>query len=182
MVHFWKPWKHAFWLSPECQEPFSMLSRHALSSIYGLECWRWAVVGTDSWKWKKTRICAQLSIYKSDSTKWLEILTSSPQEELERAGMPQNVKISFAIHTFRSKRMFLVMSLPKGGPKPDLHPRPSQKCPQNYCKHPWQVDGTREELLEIHFLQGFPPISTLPTWAPPATNWVAVQECLDISI
>ena len=25
MVHFWKPWEHAFWPSPECREPFSML-------------------------------------------------------------------------------------------------------------------------------------------------------------
>ena len=33
IVHFWKPWKHAFWLSPECQEPFSMLPRHTLSSF-----------------------------------------------------------------------------------------------------------------------------------------------------
>jgi hypothetical protein len=33
MVHFWKPWEHAFWPSPECWEPFSMLPRHALSSF-----------------------------------------------------------------------------------------------------------------------------------------------------
>jgi len=33
MVHFWKPRKHAFWPSPECQEPFSMLPRHTLSSF-----------------------------------------------------------------------------------------------------------------------------------------------------
>ena len=33
MVHFWKPRKHAFWPSPECREPFSMLPRHALSSF-----------------------------------------------------------------------------------------------------------------------------------------------------
>ena len=33
MVHFWKPWNHAFWPSPECREPFSMLPRHALSSF-----------------------------------------------------------------------------------------------------------------------------------------------------
>jgi hypothetical protein len=33
MVHFWKPWKQAFWPSPECREPSSMLPRHALSSI-----------------------------------------------------------------------------------------------------------------------------------------------------
>ena len=32
MVHFWKPWKQAFWPSPECREPFSMLPMHALSS------------------------------------------------------------------------------------------------------------------------------------------------------
>ena len=44
---------------------------------------------------------------------------------------------------------------------------PSPKCLQYYCKHPCHVDGTGEELLEIHFLTG---ISTLPTWAPPATN------------
>jgi hypothetical protein len=46
MVHFWKPWKHAFWPPPECQEPFSMLLRHALSSIMvknaGFGLW-WAV-------------------------------------------------------------------------------------------------------------------------------------------
>jgi hypothetical protein len=33
MVHFWKPRKHAFWPSPKCQEPFSMLPRHTLSSF-----------------------------------------------------------------------------------------------------------------------------------------------------
>ena len=33
MVHFWKPRQHAFWPSPECREPFSMLPRHALSSF-----------------------------------------------------------------------------------------------------------------------------------------------------
>jgi len=33
MVHFWKPRKHAFWPSPECREPFSMLPRHALPGI-----------------------------------------------------------------------------------------------------------------------------------------------------
>ena len=33
MLHFWKPWKLAFWPSPECQEPFSMLLRHSLSSF-----------------------------------------------------------------------------------------------------------------------------------------------------
>jgi hypothetical protein len=37
MVHFWKPWEHAFWPSPECREPFSMLPRHALSSILWFE-------------------------------------------------------------------------------------------------------------------------------------------------
>jgi len=46
MVHFWKPWKHAFWPPPECQEPFSMLPRHALSSFMvwnaGVGPW-WAV-------------------------------------------------------------------------------------------------------------------------------------------
>jgi len=31
--NFWKPWKHAFWPSPECREPFSIRPRHALSSI-----------------------------------------------------------------------------------------------------------------------------------------------------
>ena len=33
MVHFWKPWKHASRPPPECQEPFSMLPRRALSSF-----------------------------------------------------------------------------------------------------------------------------------------------------
>jgi hypothetical protein len=33
MVHFRKPWKHAFWPSPECREPFSMLPRHTLSGF-----------------------------------------------------------------------------------------------------------------------------------------------------
>ena len=33
MVHFWKPQKHAFWPSPECREPFSMLPTHTLSSF-----------------------------------------------------------------------------------------------------------------------------------------------------
>jgi len=33
MVHTWKPWKHTFWPSPECQEPFSMLPRHTLSNF-----------------------------------------------------------------------------------------------------------------------------------------------------
>jgi len=33
MAHFWKPWKQAFWPPPECREPFSVLPRHALSSI-----------------------------------------------------------------------------------------------------------------------------------------------------
>ena len=33
MVHFLKPWKHAFWPSSECREPFSMLPRHTLSSF-----------------------------------------------------------------------------------------------------------------------------------------------------
>jgi len=56
----------------------------------------------------------------------------------------------------------------KTGPWPQT-PGPSPKCPQYYCKHPWQVAGTRGELLKIHFMAG---ISTLPTWAPPATNWV----------
>ena len=34
---------------------------------YSLECWRWAEVGSDSCQ--KTRICVQLSNYKSDSTR-----------------------------------------------------------------------------------------------------------------
>jgi hypothetical protein len=29
---FLETWEHAFWPSPECQEPFSMLSRHTMSS------------------------------------------------------------------------------------------------------------------------------------------------------
>ena len=33
MVHFWKPWKQAFWPPPECREPFNVLPRHALSSF-----------------------------------------------------------------------------------------------------------------------------------------------------
>jgi len=33
MVQFWKPCKQAYWPSPECREPFSMLPRHALSSF-----------------------------------------------------------------------------------------------------------------------------------------------------
>ena len=46
MVNFWKPWKHASWPPSECQEPFSMLPRHALSSFMvlnaGVGPW-WAV-------------------------------------------------------------------------------------------------------------------------------------------
>jgi hypothetical protein len=42
--HLWKPWKHAFWPPPECQGPFSMLPRHALSSVLvwnaGVGLWR----------------------------------------------------------------------------------------------------------------------------------------------
>ena len=33
MVHVWNSRKHAFCPSPDCQEPFSMLPRHALSSF-----------------------------------------------------------------------------------------------------------------------------------------------------
>jgi len=33
MLHFWKSWKYAFWPPPGCQESFSLLSGHALSSI-----------------------------------------------------------------------------------------------------------------------------------------------------
>ena len=67
MVHFWKPWKHAFWPAPECWEPFSMLPRHVLSSIMvwnaGDGPW-WAPTAVE-----KTRICAQLSDYNSDLTR-----------------------------------------------------------------------------------------------------------------
>jgi len=48
MVHFWKSRKHAFWPSPECREPFSVLQRHTLSSFMvwdaGGGLW-WAVTG-----------------------------------------------------------------------------------------------------------------------------------------
>ena len=62
-------------------------------------------------------------------------------------------------------------SLPKGGQKPDLHPRPPDlhhNVPNIIANTPGKLMAPgRTKLLEIHFLTG---TSTLPTWALNCTN------------
>jgi hypothetical protein len=63
IVHFWKPWKHAFWPLPECQRPFSMRSRHVL---FGIMVWN---AGVGPW-WAATAEifkCHLLSTFAVDS-------------------------------------------------------------------------------------------------------------------
>ena len=48
MVHFWKPRKHAFWSSPVLGT-LQYAPKAYPVKFYGLECWGWAVVGSDSY-------------------------------------------------------------------------------------------------------------------------------------
>jgi len=64
----------------------------------------------------------------------------------------------------------LISPCQKGGPKPNLHPRPSdlhQNVPNIIANTPGKLMVPGRSFCKIRFLAG---ISTLPTWAPPATN------------
>jgi hypothetical protein len=109
----WKPRKHAFWPSPEGQEPFSMLPRHALSSfmVWNAEGGPWWATAIEI---KKTRICAQLSSYKSDSTRCLGCEFTIYNDDLTSGGAvsgpenqlcnPNNPPKALVFSSFPAKR------------------------------------------------------------------------------
>jgi hypothetical protein len=84
-------------------------------------------------------------------------------------------KISFAIHASRPKPWFLVVSLPKGGQKPDLHPRPPdhhQKVPNIIANTPGELMVPGKCFWKFTFWQGFSPCP--PRHLPPQTECAGV--------
>ena len=156
---FWKSLKHAFWPPPGCWESFSVLPRHALSSIMVWNAGCWAMVGSDSWEFKCHLLLTfavdpfqrnnrpTLLNYKQHAKEvnfvfhfgWanqapVEIHFFEQTVEIfiakKRAWIPSSVVEAFAFRSFPAKRES------KTRPSPQ-HPRPPTKCPQFYCKHPW---------------------------------------------
>jgi hypothetical protein len=134
MVHFWKPWKQTFWPPPECREPFSMLPRHALSSIMvwnaGIGPW-WvetaeifrchllSTFGVDPFKGNDKPTLAKVILYKNCRTHCEK-----------RARIPSSM----------AKPLHFIVSLAKGGSKIEPSPQTRRhlpKSPQDYCKHAW---------------------------------------------
>jgi hypothetical protein len=130
-----KPGITIFWPSPECWKPFSMLPRHALSSIMvwnaGDGLW-WAP--TD--EIKKTSGSAQPLRAQSCSTNnSRRIFNETEPLRLTREANSYilvritNMLIKFSKRDATPNGSAVVpdrkwhFSLPKGGPKPDLHPR-----------------------------------------------------------
>jgi hypothetical protein len=188
MVHVWKPWRHTFWPSPECQKPFNMLSRQALSSIM---VW---IAGDGPWWAPAAEILKKqeyvLSCLATNPT-WpdefvasiLKIMTISPQEEPFQAMSSSCSKAFFTAHRKNQlgnpcilpKALNFTTSHAKGGLKPDLHPWPpdlNQKVPNIIADTLGKLMVPGRSFWKSTFWQGFPPISTLPTWATPATSWV----------
>jgi hypothetical protein len=128
-----------------------MLPRHAMSSIM---VWN---AGDGPW-WAPTA-----------EIKKFHLLSTSRRPLHQGAGQSKCGK-SLCILLF-----WKYHSLPKGGPKSDLHPRPLDLCqnvPDNIANTP--VDGTWEELLKLH-CRNFQPISPCPPGhLPPQTECAGV--------
>jgi len=109
----------------------------------------------------------------------LIILTGSPQEEEMsmsrlKAYTLLIAKISFAS---RPKPWVLLVSLPKGGPKADLHPRPPdlhQNVPNIIANTPGTLMVPGRSFWKFIFWQGFPPCP--PGHLPPQTECAGVLK------
>jgi len=177
MVHFWKPQKHAFWPSPECREPFSMLPTHTLSSFM---VWN---AGVGPWWAATAEIIKILCLWSAPSTDWFDVSAVDFLIRAQTTEVDKHIIVwTLLIYLIESSK---TIATPNDSVAVDLKKSHfSQKGVQNRTLTPdprtftkmstillrtplvswWHQRGA----LEIHFLTG---ISTRPTWAPPATNW-----------
>jgi len=146
MVHFWKPEKHAFRLPCGCQDCFSMLPGHALSSII---VWN----AGDGPRWAATAVKKQgyaFSCLTTNPTRPDDFVASilntmiSCKEELchfrpchrhvlKLLFYTAHHKIQLCNPCILPKALFFRISLPKGGRKLDFYPIPPDFRPQYYC-------------------------------------------------
>ena len=169
-MHFWKPWKHAFWPPPGCQESFDMLPGHALSSIMvqnaGVGPW-WAATA------KKTSGSGQHLRVQTVSTNKLTAFKKANLYFTGRhyqyvLGVQQNRRDP---KQFSGQCLIVNRTFPcqKGvqnrtfTPDPRTFTKMSAILLQTPLVSCWHQGGAFGNPL-------FTGISTLPTWAPPATN------------
>jgi hypothetical protein len=192
MVHFWKPWKQAFWPPPECREPFNVLPRHALSSFMdwngGVGPW-WAATAS-----KKHQALVSASEHKLiRQTMPDELFNKTQPIRLTREGCQlcrqifEWLNLVYFINRAQQNNrdpkrfsgwcLILNRTIPcqKGGPKPDLHPRPPdlhQNVPNFIANTPGKLLAPEGSFWKSTFWQGFPPCP--PGHLPPQTECAGV--------
>ena len=160
MVHFWKPWNHAFWPSPECREPFSMLPRHALSSSMV-----WNGRGGQQPKFKSLW-SALPSTGCFDKQSQMNYSTKLSQSDLQGGLFSSFLSNPGCRQIFEWLNIVYILT-----------------CSIVYiltCSIVYILTRSIVYILTSCWHQGgalgnpiyLAGISTLPTWAPPATNWV----------
>ena len=164
MVHFWKPWKHAFWPPPGCRKSLSLLPGHALSSIMvwnaGDGPW-WAATAEVNpnpcnihtglkhlFQWDQLIVCQS----HSKSVKpHLQTYSSSSNSYRKNRFAP-----TWAVHFFHS----FANSPAKGGPKLDRDPRPPdlhQNVPNIIANTPVKLMVPGRSFFKLSFWQGILP-------------------------
>jgi len=190
MVHFWKPRQHAFWPSPECREPFSMLPRHALSCFMvwnaGVGPW-WAATAeifkgygfkfhclptpTEHAKLLFTRQTSNvLSVTSEKLFQNMPLTTFSSFKSIKLVAQIGSPK-----HAPCAPRIELSFSCQKRGPKPDLHPRPPHlhhNVRNIIANTPGKLLAPEGSFWKSSFWQGFPPCP--PGHLPSQTEYARV--------
>ena len=134
--------------------------------FYGLGCWGLAVVGSDSWVAQKPSTLACTSTLHKKS---IDSLSSIRASQLFIDNSPSGP-------WGREEKAEAFQNFPaKLGSKTDPRPRPPnlhQNVTNIIANTPGKLLTLKGSVWNSIFWQGFPPRSTLPTWAPPAKNWV----------
>jgi len=124
--------------------------------FYGLGCWGWAVVGSDSWDFQKYAIyCTPFKtpFWHPQKSVW---------DDLNCVNFSQIWQVS--LPKVGSNRVQNRTFIPG--------PRTFTKMSGILFRTPLIFLAPGRSFWKSTFRQGFPPRSTLPTWAPPAKNWV----------
>jgi hypothetical protein len=122
--------------------------------FYGLGCWGWAVMGSDSRDFQK--VCNYCTSFKTPF--WHP--KKSVWDDLDRVTFSQIWQVSLPKVGSNQNRTFIP------------GPRTFTKMSGILFRTPLIFLAPGRSFRKSTFWQGFPPRSTLPTWAPPAKNWV----------
>jgi len=131
--------------------------------FYGLICWGWAVVGSDSWDFQKYAINAHLLKHLSDTPK-------------NRFGTTWTVSFFHRFGRFPCQKWGQTGS--KTGPSFQA-PGPSPKCQEYYLEHPWFFWHRGGAFGNRPFGRDFHPGPPCPPGR--LTQKLSVQGCLNIS-